>query len=130
METFVIILYGVNLLINHKYKSFDEIKNNFTVGNMVKSLKKVEQFEKLLGMYTPTIRNSVIHISYQIDPLNKTLEFSDKKTKILLSFEEFILYVQEMTRCAILVSQLEREYNYLRLLEYKQKRDLILKMKD
>lgn len=129
LEGLIAILYGIKLILDGKYRSFTELQNN-AVANMVRVLKKEVLFKTLLNIYTPSIRNSVIHVNYQIDYLNKTIEFADRKGKVTLSFEEFVVYVQEVTRRAVIISQLEREYAYLRYLAYQKVREDVLNMKD
>lgn len=125
-EISVILLYGLKLILKNDYKPFSEIRKNNPVGNIVKELKKEEPFLTLIDVYNPHIRNSVAHVTYHLDPLNKTIEFVDNKERVLMSFSEFISYVQEVTRRAMILCRIEYELSYLRFVEYKKQREKII----
>ncbi len=127
LETIIIILYGMKLIIANKYKPFKEIRNKNPIGNIVKELKKDKSFSILIGSYNHLIRNSIMHSTYNLDPLEKKIEFFDKDKKLLMEFSEFVSYIGEITRRAIILSRLEYELTYLRFIDYKEKRAQVLK---
>lgn len=127
IETPIAVLFGMNLIIKNKYKSFIEIKNNYLTGHIVNELKQERLFLPLIVAYNPQIRNSIMHSTHSMNFVKRIIEFVDKKGKTDMSYEEFILYVQEITRLAVLLSRIESELQYLQFLGYKQRREQIRK---
>jgi len=130
LEMHVTLLYGFKKIIDGKYYSYLELKHNrkLTMGKMVNKLKKEKYFSDLIGMYSNNIRNSIIHGDAILDLMEKEIEFTDMDRKISLTFEEFILYVQEITRSAVILSNIENEYHYLLFKNYDKNRKRILQL--
>jgi len=130
LETHVTLLYGFKKIIDGKYYSYLELKHNrkLSIGKMVNELKKEKYFSDLIGMYSNNIRNSIIHGDAILDLMKKEIEFTDVDRKISLTFDEFILYVQEITRRAVILSNIENEYHYLLFKNYDENRERILQL--
>lgn len=127
LETLIIILYGLHLIIKDKYKPFKEIRNTDFIGNMVNELKKSEMFSPLISAYNPHIRNSIQHTTYSIDPVEKKIEFTDRKYNTTMTFSEFVNYVKDIGILCIMLTRIEQELNYLKFVEYQKYRETIFK---
>ena len=117
----------MNLIIQDKYKSFKDIRNKHSVGNMVRELKELDLFSTLIDIYNPHIRNSIQHMTYQIDGLEKKIEFTDRKYTKIMTFSDFVAYVQEIGKLAMMLSRIEYELNYFKFVEYQKYRETLFK---
>jgi len=126
IEPLIVLLYGMHQIIQNRYKVYTEIKEKIAVGNLVNQLKKDQLFNVIVEKYDPHIRNSIIHVGYHIDPLTRRIELIDKEKKFALTYSEFVKYVQEITKIAIIVCHFEGELNFLKLWGYVEKRKGIL----
>lgn len=127
LETLIIILYGMNLIIQNKYKSFKDIRNKYSIGIMVRELKKLDLFSPLINAYNPHIRNSIHHSTYQLDVLEKKIEFTDRKYTKIMTFSDFVNYVQEIGILGMMLSRIEYELNYLKFVEYQKYRESLFR---
>ncbi len=121
LEPLIVLLYGIQQIILDKYKPFTEIKGKIPIGNLVKQLKSDKMFNPLMEKYDPHIRNSIMHVSYHIDPINKKIEFSDNGKMFSLTYFAFVEYVKEIARMAIITCHFEEEVRFLQLLGYVEK---------
>lgn len=127
LETIIIILYGLHLIIKDKYKPFKEIRNNNFIGNMVNELKRSEMFSPLISAYNPHIRNAIQHTTYQIDPVEKKVEFIDRKYNKTMTFSEFVNSVKDTGILCMMLTRIEQELNYLKFVEYQKYRETLFK---
>ena len=127
LETLIIILYGMNLILQDKYLPFKEIRNKKSIGNMVRELKKLELFSPLIEMYDVHIRNSIQHSTYEVDSLEKKITLTDRKHVKIMTFSDFVIYVQTMAKQSIMLSRIEYEYTYFKFVEYQKYRKTIFK---
>ena len=127
LETLIIILYGLHLIIKDKYKPFKEIRNTNAIGNMIHELKKSKMFFPLINAYNPHIRNSIEHTTYQIDALEKNIEFTDRQYTTTMIFSEFANYVKEIGILCMMLSRIEYELSYIRFVEYQKYRNSLFK---
>ena len=127
LETLIIILYGMSLIIQNKYKSFKDIRNKYSIGTMIRELKKLDLFSPLIEMYNPHIRNSIQHVTYQIDSPEKKIEFTDRKYTMIMTFSDFVNYVKEIGILGMMLSRIEYELNYLKFVEYQKYRESLFR---
>ena len=127
LETLFIMLYGMNLIIKKKYKPFKEIRNKHQIGSIVRDLEKEKLFADLVKPYNPHIRNSIQHSTYQIDVIEKKIEFFDREYHLVMAFSDFVNYVQTIGRLEIMLSRIEYELSHLRFLEYQKYRENLFK---
>lgn len=123
LEPLIVVLFGMQQIIQDKYKLFTEIKEKIPIGNLVNQLKSDQMFYPLVEKYDPRTRNSIIHVSYHIDPINKKIEFNDKGKMFSLTYSAFVEYVKEVTKIAIILCHFEEELRFLTFLGYAKKRD-------
>lgn len=123
LEPLIVVFFGMQQIIQNKYKLFTEIKEKIPIGNLVNQLKSDQMFYPLVEKYDPRTRNSIIHVSYHIDPINKKIEFNDKGKMFSLTYSAFVEYVKEVTKIAIILCHFEEELRFLTFLGYAKKRD-------
>lgn len=127
LETLLIVLYGMNLIIKNKYKPFKEIRNKHPMGNIVRELGKETLFASLVKPYNSHIRNSIQHSTYQIDAIERKIEFFDKEYHLIMMFSDFVNYVQEIGKLEIMLSRIEYELSYFKFIEYQKYRETLFK---
>lgn len=120
------ILYGMLLILHDQYKEFSQIKK-IPIGAIMDILKKEKLFSFLIETYDPHIRNSIIHETYPMNFAKREIDFIDNKEQTKMSFEKFVIHVQDITRRAIMLSRIEFELQYLQYLGYKEQRAKIIK---
>jgi len=117
LESLIVILYGFLCILRGKYKTYPDLRKE-PIGKLVNLLKKEEKFNILIEPYDTRIRNSIVHVSYHIDSMARKIEFMDRDKKFSKTFEEFVEYVKEITRRAIILCHMEEEINYLKFRAY------------
>lgn len=120
------ILYGMLLILHDQYKEFSQIKK-IPIGAIMDILKKEKLFSFLIETYDPHIRNSIIHETYPMNFAKREIDFIDNKQQTKMSFEKFVIHVQDITQRAIMLSRIEFELQYLQYLGYKEQRAKIMK---
>ena len=111
VEHMIVFIYGIQQIVRNQFEPYSEI-SKIRTATKIKSLRNDNLFSSLVESYRNDIRNSIIHGSQHIDRNSKEVHFF-YKTKISLSYEEFVNHVQQITRDAIMIANIKTEMNYL-----------------
>lgn len=111
VEHMIVFLYGIQQIIRNQFQPYSVI-SKIRTADKIKSLRKDNLFNSLIGSYRNDIRNSIIHGNQHIDRSSKQVHFIYKK-KISLSYGEFVNHVQQITKDAMMIANIKNEINYL-----------------
>lgn len=111
MEFIIALLYGLKQILKEEYMPYSEVKKLATA-NQIKILEKDPLFVILVESYNSHIRNAINHGHFYLNPTESKIELADRNEKISWSYDEFIRYVQEVTRKMTILSHFNDEISY------------------
>lgn len=77
-------------------------------------------FKPLITSFRRIIRNAIAHKTYAFDPINKKIEFINRKGKLILNYDQFICETRELSSVVFVLWQLHSIRDLCELLIIKE----------
>ncbi|AIF84152.1 hypothetical protein NTE_02097 [Candidatus Nitrososphaera evergladensis SR1] len=105
-ERVTLQLFGLKRILDGESITYSQLKLS-KLSDYVNSLKTRPFFSELVQPMNITVRNAIVHGGNAVNPITRTIKFTDKRASVTMSYEDFIQATRELASATYVISHLD-----------------------